>query len=47
MNRSYYSDSINNFLHTNENDIIGTLSKNNEFSLEQTQLKAWAEQIIV
>ena len=47
MNRSYYSESINNFLHTNENDIIGTLSKNNEFSLEQTQLKAWTEQISI
>lgn len=46
MNRAYYSNSIQNFIVSSENEILGTLSSNNEFSLEQTQRDSWKYQII-
>lgn len=45
MKREYYSDSIENFLRTNYEDILGKITSQNEFSLEQTQRDAWIEEI--
>jgi hypothetical protein len=45
MKRAYYSDSIANFLNTTPVEIFGTLARNNEFPLEQTQRDAWLEEI--
>lgn len=45
MKREYYSDSIENFLNTNSEEILGKLANENEFSLEQTQRNAWKEEI--
>lgn len=45
MKRSYYSDSITNFLKSSEEEILGALVLNCEFSVEQTQRRAWQEQI--
>jgi hypothetical protein len=45
--RSYYSDSIQNFLKEPEDSIVGKLTINNEFNLEQTQRDAWLEEIKV
>lgn len=45
MNRSYYSDSIQNFLLDDENRIIGELVRNHEFASEQPQIDAWLFQI--
>jgi len=45
MNRAYYSESIENFKLATPKDIIGTLSLNNQFSLEQTQREAWVSEI--
>ena len=45
MNRSYYNDSIINFLNATNEEIIGILALNNEFSLEQTQKDAWISEI--
>ncbi|MFC1636076.1 hypothetical protein ACFL5Z_14655 [Planctomycetota bacterium] len=45
MKREYYSDSIDNFLNTSAEEILGKLASKNEFSLEQTQRDAWIEEI--
>ena len=45
MNRAYYSDTINNFLNTSSDEILGKLTRGNDFSLEQTQRDAWLEEI--
>ena len=45
MKRSYYSDTITNFLESNIEKILGELSYQNEFNLEQTQKDAWVEEI--
>ena len=45
MQREYYSDSIANFRKTSPDKILGTLARNNDFSLEQTQREAWLEEI--
>jgi hypothetical protein len=45
MKRAYYSDTIDNFLNTNDDEILGKLSRRNDFSLEQTQRDAWLEEI--
>lgn len=47
MKRSFYSDSITNFLQTSTDAILGGLARNNEFSLEQTQRVAWEQEIII
>ena len=47
MNRSFYSDSIEDFLRLDTDKIIGKLVSNNEFSLEQTQRDAWKEEISI
>ncbi len=45
MNRAYYSSTISNFLNQSNAEILGILSVNNDFSLEQTQREAWKYQI--
>jgi hypothetical protein len=45
MKRCYYSDSIQNFLNTDENAILGELTRNNEFSTEPAQRDSWLSQI--
>ena len=45
MQRYYYSSSISDFLNQDENEVLGKLSANNEFSLEKSQRDAWIEQI--
>jgi hypothetical protein len=45
MKREYYSDSITNFLTTPTETIIGKLTANNDFSLEQSQRDSWVEEI--
>jgi len=45
MKRAYYSDSINNFKKSSTTEIIGILSINNQFALEQTQREAWISEI--
>ncbi len=47
MQREYYKDSISNFLNTSPDKILGELSRNNDFALEQTQRDAWLEEISV
>jgi len=45
MNRAYYSNPISIFLNSSENEIIGALSSNSEFSDETTQKEAWKVEI--
>jgi len=45
LRRAYYSASIEVFLKTSKNEILGELALRNDFSLEQTQRSAWVEQI--
>ncbi|MGZ8846731.1 MAG: DUF2075 domain-containing protein [Pyrinomonadaceae bacterium] len=47
MKRDYYSDSISNFLNTSTNEILGTLTRNSGFAIEQTQRDAWLEEISI
>jgi hypothetical protein len=45
MKREYYSDSITNFQNARTDEILGKLTRANDFSLEQTQRDAWLEEI--
>lgn len=45
MQRSFYSDSITNFLNASADQILGTIATRNDFSLELTQKDAWLQQI--
>lgn len=45
MKRCYYSDGIQDFLHTDENTILGELTRHNEFPTEPAQRDAWLSQI--
>lgn len=45
MKREYYSDTIANFLKTSADEILGFLTQNHDFQLEQTQRDAWLGQI--
>jgi hypothetical protein len=45
MKRSFYSDSISNFLQSSADQILGALSRSNEFSLELTQRESWIHEI--
>lgn len=45
MKRSYYNSNIKTFLNTDENSIIGELTKNHSFTLEELQRNAWSGQI--
>jgi hypothetical protein len=45
MNRAFYSNTIFEFLHSSDEQILGILAHNNQFALEQTQRDAWLEEI--
>jgi hypothetical protein len=45
MIRSFYSNSISNFLTDSVDEILGSLARLNAFALEQTQKDAWIEEI--
>lgn len=45
MNRSYYSDLIEDFLKRTPTEIVGILSSSSAFSIETTQRDAWLQQI--
>jgi hypothetical protein len=47
MKRAYYSDTIEKFLRTPSDEILGKLARSNDFPLEQTQRDAWLEEIKV
>ncbi len=45
LNRQYYVAEISKFLEETEIEILGKLSLNNEFALDQTQKEAWRQEI--
>lgn len=45
MNREYYSDSIESFVKTGVNEILGKLTRDSDFDLGKNQRDAWIEQI--
>lgn len=45
MKRYFYNNSIAKFLLHSEDEIIGILSKNNQFDLGQTQREAWIREV--
>lgn len=47
MERCYYSNTIAEFTSKNTDTILGELSRENEFSLEQTQRESWIFEITV
>lgn len=44
-NNAYYEDELVNFIAANEHEILGNLSANHRFDLENEQRNAWQEQI--
>ena len=47
MNRSYYSSTVEKFLDDDSNLILGQLSRNHQFALEDLQRNSWISQIDV
>ena len=47
MKREYYSDSIQNFLKAEPDDILGKLTRNSDFDLAQSQRDAWLQEIAI
>lgn len=45
MNRSYYSKNLQQFFLDSDNTILGELTKNHQFALEEQQRNAWLKQI--
>lgn len=45
MKRSYYQNTINNFLREDSNSIFGQLAQNHQHDLEELQKNAWLKQI--
>lgn len=45
--RSYYSNTIQNFLKDNESEILGELTRNHAHALENLQRNAWIDQITI
>lgn len=45
MNRSYYQNTIEDFVDSSQSEILGILADNNEFATEQTQKDSWKFQI--
>jgi len=45
MTRAYYSASISDFLRASTDEVMGQLTRNNDFALIQTQRNAWEAQI--
>jgi len=47
MTRSFYTDTISNFLTSSNNEIFGAITSNSDFPDELTQKGAWNQQIII
>ena len=47
MQRSYYSKNLKEFLNEENEAILGKLTKNHSFSLEERQRDAWIQQILI
>jgi hypothetical protein len=47
MKRDYYSGTILNFRSATADEILGILTRNNDFPLIQTQRDAWLAEIII
>ena len=45
MNRAYYSSTVEKFLNDDSNLILGQLSRNHQFALEDLQRNSWIDQI--
>jgi hypothetical protein len=45
VKRSYYSDSIKNFRISSTDEVLGKLTAQSDFAIEQTQRDAWVKQI--
>ena len=45
MKRSYYSENFKKFSETDNNQVLGILTKNHRFELDLNQKNAWEEQI--
>ena len=45
MQRAFYSNQLQTFIHQHENAILGELVRNNPFNLEDLQRNAWLEEI--
>jgi hypothetical protein len=45
MKRHYYSNSISSFCNSTNDEILGIISRNNEFSSEKTQSDSWIKEI--
>lgn len=45
LSREYYSDSIDGFINTSSDEILGKLAGRNDFDLGQSQRNAWVEEI--
>ena len=45
MNRAYYSSTVEKFLNDDSNSILGQLSRNHQFALEDLQRNSWIYQI--
>ena len=45
MSRSYYSKKLDEFLNDDPNQILGKLTNNHQFALEEQQRNAWIIQI--
>ena len=45
MNRTYYSSTVEKFLDDDSNLILGQLSRNHQFALEDLQRNSWISQI--
>ena len=45
MQRAFYSNQVQEFLQQHENTILGELTRNNPFTLEDLQRNAWLEEI--
>ena len=41
MNRAYYQSSVEDFLRTGENEILGELARNHQHELDLLQRNAW------
>ena len=47
MKRDFYSASISEFLDSSSDEVLGNLARNNPFSLEVNQRRAWLEEISI
>ena len=45
--RAYYSASVNDFLSESDDSILGKLTANSEFSVDQTQRDAWLQEFTI